>query len=467
MYTNEKTTFNPNLMAFALMLAAFVGLFGETALNMAFSNLMIEFSISAATVQWLTTAYLLVLGILVPVSALLIKWFATRKLFIISMFFSITGTVVASFATNFEMLLIGRIIQAIGTGLVLPLLINVLLVIYPVHKRGAVMGVMGLVIVSAPAIAPTISGLIVDSLGWNYIFYVSALLLVINFILGIKVIKDVSTITKPKIDILSVLLSTIGFGGIVYGFSTAGDASMTDNTVLISLAVGLLALILFVWRQTRLEQPMLRMGVFKYPMFTLSLLFMIIAMMIILAAAILLPLYLKGSLLVSSAIAGLILLPGGFLNAALSPVIGQLFDRVGPRPFIPIGFLLAAIGLFSLSHITENTAIALIILCHSIVFIGITFMFMPSQTYGLNQLPPKLYPDGSAVMSTLQQIAGAVGTTLAILLMSSGQNTFAAKNPGADSSVLLAMGVQHAFTWLAVIAAAGFIGSLFIKVPKK
>ncbi|EUJ39081.1 DHA2 family efflux MFS transporter permease subunit [Brochothrix campestris] len=466
MQSTEKQAFNPNVMAFALMLAAFVGLFSETALNMAFTNLMVEFSISAATVQWLATGYLLVLGILVPVSALLIQWFSTRKLFIISMIFSIVGTLVAALAVNFEMLLVGRIIQALGTGLVLPLLINVLLVIYPIHKRGAVMGVMGLVIVAAPAIAPTISGLIVDGLGWNFIFYISAVLLVVNFIFGVKVIKDVSTITKPKIDVLSIILSTIGFGAIVYGFSIAGDSSMSDPMVLLSLAIGVVALVIFVIRQNKIEHPMLKMTVFKYPMFNLSLLFIIIVMMLILSSAILLPMYLKGSLLVSSAMAGLILLPGGFLNAVLSPVVGRSFDKIGPKPFIPTGFLLAAIGLFLLSNLTTSTAFWMVILFHSMVFIGITLIIMPGQTYGLNQLPPQLYPDGSAVMSTLQQVAGAVGTTFGILLMTSGQKTFAAANASATVPQMMSAGVQHAFTWLAVLAVIGFVGSLFIKTKK-
>lgn len=340
----------PALMAFSLMLGAFVGLFSETALNMAFTNLMDEFSINASTVQWLTTGYLLVLGILVPISALLMQWFTTRQLFTASLLFSIIGTLIAALSPNFSSLLIARLVQALGTGLLLPLMTNIILIIFPAHKRGTVMGMMGLVIMCAPALGPTLSGLIVDHFGWEYIFWISLPLLLFTLGFGLTFIKNVANITKPKIDILSILLSTLGFGGIVFGFSNFADHSLSEIIVLLPLIVGFISLILFVLRQFKLETPMLNLRVFKYPMFTIGLIMLFLGMMIILSSAILLPLYLKGGLLLSATMAGTLLLPGSVINGAMAPVTGRVFDKYGPKLLLPLDFLSQPLLVFYLQE---------------------------------------------------------------------------------------------------------------------
>src|SRR5690606_13353524 len=281
----------PILVSF--LIAGFIGLFSETALNMALGDLMMQFNINSATVQWLTTGYLLTLGILVPVSGLLLQWFTTRKLFMAALGFSIGGTLLAALAPTFEVLMVARVIQAIGTGLLLPLMFNTILVIYPVHRRGAIMGLMGLVIVSAPAIGPTISGLLIENLNWHWIFWISLPFLVFALVFGIVFMQNVSEITKPKIDVVSIILSTIGFGGIVYGFSSAGEEGWGSAIVVSTLLVGVIALFLFVLRQLKMKQPMINMRVFKFPMFTLGLLSVFIAFMVILSTSILLPLYLQ------------------------------------------------------------------------------------------------------------------------------------------------------------------------------
>lgn len=453
----------PGLMAFSLMLGAFVGLFSETALNMAFTNLMDEFSIGASTVQWLTTGYLLVLGILVPISALLMQWFTTRRLFTASLLLSIVGTIIAALSPSFTSLLIARIVQAMGTGLLLPLMTNIILLIFPANKRGTVMGLMGLVIMCAPAIGPTLSGLIVDNLGWEFIFWISLPLLLFTFGFGLKFIKNVADITKPKIDILSMLLSTLGFGGIVFGFSSFAEHSLGEIIVLLPLIVGIISLILFVLRQFKLETPMLNLRVFKYPMFTLGVLMLFLGMMMILSSAILLPLYLKGSLLLSAAVAGLLLLPGGVLNGAMAPVTGRIFDKSGPKILLPLGFLVAGIASFLFTTLSTETSNITFILMHCTLFIGIAMVVMPAQTNGLNQLPVKYYPDGSAVMNTLQQIAGAIGTTLAITLMSSGQEKFAKITPSATQPEILSAGIEHAYLFITAIACIGLVISFFVK----
>lgn len=457
----------PILVSF--LIAGFIGLFSETALNMALGDLMMQFNINSATVQWLTTGYLLTLGILVPVSGLLLQWFTTRKLFMAALGFSIGGTLLAALAPTFEVLMVARVIQAIGTGLLLPLMFNTILVIYPVHRRGAIMGLMGLVIVSAPAIGPTISGLLIENLNWHWIFWISLPFLVFALVFGIVFMQNVSEITKPKIDVVSIILSTIGFGGIVYGFSSAGEEGWGSAIVVSTLLVGVAALFLFVLRQLKMAQPMINMRVFKFPMFTLGLLSVFIAFMVILSTSILLPLYLQTGLGLAALIAGLVLLPGGLLNALMSPVTGRLFDKYGPRGLVTPGFILMMIMLWQFTNVTTETSIYWIIVLHTFLFIGISMVMMPAQTNGLNQLPRNLYPDGTALMNTLQQVSGAIGTAVAITIMSTSQESFLkdAAEPADPSSIAasLTAGIQNAFTFGLILAAVGLVISFFIKSP--
>ncbi len=454
----------PKAMAFAFMFGAFIGLFSETALNMALTNIMADFSITSATAQWLTTGYLLTLGILVPVSSLLIQWFTTKQLLVASLAFSIAGTILAALAPAFPILLIGRLVQAVGTGILLPLMMNVMLLIFPIHKRGAVMGVMGLVITTAPAVGPALSGLIVDTLGWPFIFWISLLFYVALVVFGMKQVDNVSVITKPAIDILSIVFSTLGFGGVIYSFSTLAEKSIASPQVFIPLLVGIISLVLFVSRQLRMDKPMINLRVFTYPMFTLGALLLLIGMFLILSTAILLPMYLKTSLLLSAGMAGLVLLPGSAMNAMLSPVIGKLFDQFGAKKFLPLGFFLASVSCVLFAFIiSAETPVWQVVLAFLILFIGISMIIMPAQTNGLNQLPRELYGDGTAVMNTLQQMAGATGTALAITLLLSGQQALLAHAPDSSVAESLAAGTKHAFVFIAAFAIIGFVASLFVK----
>lgn len=459
-----KEVKNAKGMALVLMLGAFMGLFSETALNMALTNIMEVFTVSAATAQWLTTGYLLTLGILVPVSALLIRWFTTRQLIIAAFLLSIAGSVIAALAPSFAVLMLGRIVQALGTGIILPLMMNVILLIFPIYKRGMVMGLMGLVITTAPATGPTIAGLIVDALDWSYIFWLSTILYIIIISFGLKQIENVSTITKPKIDILSVILSTIGFGGLIYSLSSIAEKSITTPSVYLPLIVGVVSLVIFIVRQLKMEAPMINLKVFKYPMFTLGVIQIFIGMLLILSNAILLPLYLKGSLLFSAAIAGLILLPGSALNATLAPFVGKYFNKLGAKKLLPIGYTLTFIGsiLFILT-VTSDAPVWQIIVSNMVFFAGIPFIIMPAQTNGLNQLPRKLYSDGSAVMNTLQQIAGAAGTAVAITLMIQGQKAYMVDHPTVALGESLAAGTNYTFYFIAAIALIGLISTFFVK----
>lgn len=458
-----KTT--PILISF--LIAGFIGLFSETALNMALGDLIQVFSISSSTVQWLTTGYLLTLGILVPVSGLLLQWFSTRQIFIVSLTFSIIGTLIAALAPSFEVLMFSRVIQAIGTGLLLPLMFNSILLIFPVNKRGATMGLIGLVIMFAPAVGPSISGLILEKLTWHWIFWVCLPFLILALVSGIVYMQNVSTITKPKIDILSIILSSIGFGGIVYGFSSAGENGWGSTIVITMIIIGLAALILFSLRQLKMDNPMLDLRILKYPMFTLGLLAVFICFMVIMSTMILLPLYLQTGLALTAFTAGLVLLPGGVLNGLMSPITGRIFDKFGPRGLVIPGFAIMLIMLWFMSNVTIETPVSMVIVMHSILFIGVSMVLMPAQTNGLNQLPKNLYPDGTALMNTVQQMSGAIGTAVAITIMSASQkiymNNMTDLSDPSSIRASLTAGVQDSFIFTLIIAMVGLIISFFIK----
>ena len=464
---NIKTV--PIIVSF--LIAGFVGLFSETALNMALNSLITDFGINETTVQWLTTGYLLTLGILVPVSGLILQWFSTRQLFITSLIFSILGTFIAALAPTFAVLMIARVVQAIGTALLLPLMFNTILVLIPPQNRGKVMGLMGLVISFAPAVGPTISGLILKNLSWHWIFWISLPLLVVALVFGSFFMQNVTTPTKPKIDVLSILLSTIGFGGIVYGFSNAGEGGGWGSLeVIIGIVAGVLGLLLFTIRQLTMKQPIMELRAFKYPMFVIGLILIVIVMMVMLSSMILLPLYLQTVLALSTFTAGLLLLPGGIMNGFLSPIMGGLFDKFGPKWLVIPGFVLVLVSLFGFATIDLETSKGFIIGLLIVLMTGVSMIMMPAQTNGLNQLPPELYPHGTAIMNTLQQVAGAIGTAVAISLLASGSKAYLSNPEEAANPLnpLLAFteGVHRSFTFAIIVALIGLVLAFFIKRVK-
>jgi len=453
----------------SLLICGFIGMFSETALNIAISNLMDVFGISAATAQWLTTGFLLTLGILMPMTGLLLQWFTTRQLFIISLTSSIIGTLIAALALNFEMLMVARVLQAAGMGLLIPLMFNTILVVYPPEKRGAAMGFVGLVIMFAPATGPTVAGLLIEYFTWHYIFWLSLPFLIIGLLVGLKYLENVTELTKPRIDLLSVILSTIGFGGVVFGFSKAGEGEggWTSAVVIASILIGLAGLALFVLRQIFMREPMMNLRVFKYPMFIVGLLMVLSCMMIILSSMIILPMYLQNGMKLSAFAAGLMLLPGSALNGILSPKMGRLFDKYGPKWLVIIGLFIVASTLWFFSGITLASSIAFIVALHIGLMVGISMVWMPAQTNGLNQLPPELYPHGTAVMNTLQQVAGAIGTAVAISILTKGVESYlhASSAPNELTEVAKAMtfGSQNVFFFAMIVTIIGLAIAFFIR----
>ncbi|MDQ0882278.1 DHA2 family lincomycin resistance protein-like MFS transporter [Peribacillus sp. V2I11] len=449
----------------ALLVAGFAGLFSETALNIALGELSHIFGVDATTIQWLATGYFLTLGILVPVTGILMQKFTTRQMFMASLFFSIIGTVIAAVAPVFSVLLTARVIQAAGLAIILPLTQNVIFTIFPPNKRGGAMGVMGLVILAGPAFGPTLAGMILDTLSWPWIFWFTIPFLLFSLIFGYIYIPNVNETRQVSIDILSVVLSTIGFGGVVYGVSVGGDHGWTDMTVICTIIVGLIALILFAIRQTKMENPMLILKAFKYPLFVLGLAMNMITFLNMLSMLVVLPMYMQMALLVSAFATGLIMLPGSLLNCVFAPIIGKLFDKYGPRAVITPGTMLVVIGYGLYAMYGTDTAPWIMMVTHIVMMLGIGMVLASVQTNTLNALPKQFYPEGIAITQTSQQVSGAIGIAVMVSLFSANQNGYLT-DVANDLPAAAASGSSLVFKISLIFAIVNVVLSLFMKKPK-
>ena len=326
-----KSHSNPNLIMIGLLLGGFVGMFSETALNIALPQLEQQLQVNTGTIQWLVTGYLLMVGIMLPLSSLLTKHFTTRQLLIFALGDFIVGAIVSALAGSFAVLLVGRMIQGIATGLILPLIFIVLLAVYPPEKRGAAMGFVGLVIMFAPALGPTLAGIILGALSWHWIFWLFVPLLAIALIITLMFMQNVSEVTKPKVDVLSIILSSFGFGGLVIGASLAGDKGWGSPMVLIALAIGIVCLVFYCQRQLHLETPILNLRAFSFKKFSVGTILVMIDFGIIMSSMYLLPMYWQKGLVVPVAMTGVLMLPGGIVNAIVSATAGRLFDNYGAK----------------------------------------------------------------------------------------------------------------------------------------
>ena len=339
--TSASRVRHPKLAMVSMLLGAFVGMFSETSLNIALPKLSIAFNMSTATLQWLVTGYMLIIGIIMPLSSIISKWFSTRKIIIFALLVFILGSVLSAMAPGFALLLTGRMIQGIGTGLILPLMFAVAMQIFPPQKLGAVNGIMALVIMFAPAIGPTLTGLILGIANWRWIFWSFIPLLVIALIFAVMELENVGHISKPRVDVLSIIESIIGFSGIVAGASLSSRYGWASWQVIVSLVIGLVVLFLYVHRQLTLESPILNLKVLKNKEFTVGTILVMLDFAIILSAMYLMPQYIQNGVGIAVALTGVIMLPGGVINAVTSAIAGRLYDNIGARRPAILGFIIA------------------------------------------------------------------------------------------------------------------------------
>lgn len=451
------------LVMASMMIGAFVGMLSETSLNIALPQLMQAFQIPAASVQWLVTGYMLVIGIILPFSSLLTKWFSTRQLVIFGLVDFIVGAVIAALAPNFVILLLGRMIQGLGTGIVLPLMFTVAMLIFPPQKLGTAMGVCALVIMLAPAIGPTLTGIILGKLSWNWVFWLFVPFLVLALILALLYLPSVGQITKPHVDVISLLESILGFGCLVMGVSFAAEWGWSSPLVLALILGGVIILGFYGYRQIHLENPIINLRLFSKRDFTVGALCVMLDFAIILSAMYLLPQYLQRGLLLPVAFTGMIMLPGGIVNALVSALSGRLFDELGARKPVIAGFLIAIGGIVLLLLSQSHSTVGYIITAHAVLMIGCPLAMSPAQTHALNSLKGLESADGSTILNTLQQIIGAVATALATSFLSWGQAAY----QGTNHAARFVNGVHFGLYFTLALAVLGLVLGWLIKPQRR
>ncbi|KGA96400.1 MFS transporter [Alkalihalobacillus alcalophilus ATCC 27647 = CGMCC 1.3604] len=473
----QNDVIKPDYALIVVLLAgAFVAFLANTLLNIALPTIMEQFQISPSTVQWVTTGYMLVNGVLIPITAFLIQRFSTKKLFLAAMILFTAGTLVGGFAPSFAFLLAGRMIQASGAAIMMPLLMNVMLSRFPIEKRGQAMGVFGLVMIFAPAIGPTLSGYLIQHYDWPILFHIISPIAFLVLVVAAFKIKEKNDQMEIKIDVLSVILSTLGFGGILYGFSSAGDKGWSDLVVLLTLGVGFIALIIYIFRQFKLEKPMLDFRVYQYPMFSLSSAISITMNLALFSGMLLMPIYLQIIRGFTPLEAGVLMLPGAIVMGIMSPITGRLFDKFGAKVLTITGLSITLVSNYIFSNLTLEIPYSTLVMIFTLRMFGMSMVMMPVMTNGLNQLPSRLNPHGTAMNSTLNQVSAAIGSALLVTVMQTRSNFSAERmteeltsnNTSAEMVQQIAIlsqleGINFAFFVSTIILGFTLLLSFFIK----
>lgn len=452
----------------ALALGAFLMILNETVLTVALPSIMADYGVSASAGQWLTTGFLLTMAVVIPTTGYLLQRYTLRGLFVFALGSFLVGLILAVIAPSFTVLLLARVIQALGTAIMLPLLMNSTLTLVPPERRGMVMGLNSIVIAVGPAIGPTFSGVIVSALSWHWIFVFMVPLAVLVLSLGIVFIKVPSTVRKLPVDVFSVVLAAFAFGGLVYAMSSLGNAGENLSVPLISGVVGVAALAMFVARQIRLTRTgreLLNLQPFGNRTFRLSVVMIMIAMGTLLGTVVILPIFLQNGSGLSTMTIGMMLLPGGLVQVAVGPIFGRVFDRHGPRPVLIPGAIMLALGQWLFTTVDPGTGLGLIVVFHTVFCIGLAMLMTGLLSAALSDVPHKLYGHGSAIFNTGQQLGGAIGTTIFVTVMSA----VAAVESGRGSSLVdgLFDGAHSAFVIGGILASIAVICALFIRSPQR
>lgn len=410
-----------NKILVAMMFGMFIAILNQTLLNVALPVINNEFSISASTGQWLMTGFMLVNGILIPISAFLISKYSYRRLFLIAMTLFTIGSIICALSFNFPMMMTGRVIQAVGAGVLMPLGSNVFMTIFPPEKRGAAMGTLGIAFILAPAIGPTLSGWIVQNYHWNIMFYGMFAIGLVAIFISFFWFRIYQKTSNPKPDVQGIIFSTLGFGLLLYGFSEAGNDGWTSLTVSLSLIIGVIFTALFVIREVRMKNPMLDMSALKYSGFTLTTIINVIVTMSLFGGMILLPIYLQNLRGFTPLDSGLLLLPGSLIMGFMGPIAGKMLDSFGIKPLALIGLTIMTFATWELTQLNMDTPYTTILVIYIVRSFGMSFIMMPIMTAGMNSLPQRLIPHGNAISNTVRQLAGSIGTAILVTVMT--QNT--------------------------------------------
>ncbi|MBN6190324.1 multidrug efflux MFS transporter [Aneurinibacillus sp. BA2021] len=450
-----------------LLVAAFVAILNETTMGIAIPHLNTDLGIPPELGQWLTSAFMLTMAVVIPTTGFILQRFTTRQVFIAAMTAFSLGTLVALVAPGFSVLLVGRVIQAAGTGIMMPLLMTTIMNVVPPQSRGRMMGRVGLVISLAPAIGPTLAGAVLDAFNWRALFAIVLPIALVSLGMGVKWMTNLGETRKAPLDVLSIPLAALGFGGIVFGLSQFGGEGGSGGTAgVIALSVGAVSLALFVWRQLvlqRVDDALLDLRVFRVGNFSLAVIIMTILALSMFGTLTLLPQYLQNVAGLTALESGLILLPGSVLMGLLGPVMGRVYDAKGTRPLLIPGTVLVSAALFFYSTVGEHTVWWLLIIVQAAMSVGLAMSFTPLFSSSLGSLHRSLYSHGSAVLNTLQQVGGAAG--VALLTVTYSAILHAGEDEGLSRAVAGAPGARMAFLIAAIISLAAVALSPFVRKP--
>lgn len=449
-----------------VVLGAFVSLLNQTVMSPALPKLMADFGLEQSVAQWVTSIYMLVNGIMVPISGYLMDKFSTRKLFTASLGAFVAGSALCAVAPGFGILLVGRVLQAAGAGVMLPLVATVPLLVFPVEKRGTAMGMAGIVMAAGPAIGPVVGGAVIDSMGWRAMLWGIAALAAVILVAGVFLLENVGELKSPTLDVPSVILTIVAFGLLLYGFSSASDMGWTNPVIVACILVGAVALVLFVRRQLRLEQPLLNLSTLKVRRFAVAAIVVTLINAAVAGTNVFLPIFLQNVLGVSAFTTGMVMLPAAIVGIVLSPVTGVLFDRRGPRGLAISGMVVLAGALLALGGIGMGTSVIVVGVLCALQATGQALANMPVNTWGVNGLSDDLISHGNAVANTGRQVFGAVATALTVTVMSSTQASSMAA--GATAVEACAAGVASAYFACAIVAVIGLVICLvFVRDTKR
>lgn len=463
----EQTTEKPDYRLIIILISgAFIAFLSNTFLNVALPSIKNDFNISTGSVQWVSTSYMLVAGVIIPMTAYFMNRFSAKKIFLSAMGLFLIGTTIAGFSFTFPMLIVGRMIQATGASILMPLLMNTMIRSFPPEKRGTAMGLFSLVMFFAPAIGPTLSGVIIQKHDWHVLFLMMIPLLIIILVSGYVLLPDVTIQKKAVMDIPSVIMSTIGFGALLYGLVSAGNNKLLAIETFVPILIGVIVIYFYVIRQMKLEVPMLNFRVYKYRMYLLGTLISMATNMGLFAGMILIPIFLQDIQNRTPLETGLLMLPGALILGFLSPVSGKLFDMYGPKVMAITGLTLATVTTAFLGRLTIDTSFSYILTIYVIRAFGMTLVNTPVMTNGMNDLPRELTPDGSSLNSMQNQVSGAVGIALLISVMQGYVNfklrTIEYVTPEIENEIMI-QGINLAFNVGAVFMGLGLITAFFLK----
>lgn len=449
------------VMLVIMIFGTFVTVLNQTVVTPAQPSIMAEMGIDASTVQWLTTGFTLVNAIMIPVTAYLTDKHSTKMLYLVSMGIFAVGSLMAGIAPDFAVLLIGRLLQAAGAGILMPMVMTVLMLTFPVERRGSAMGIFGIVIAFAPAIGPSVSGLVIDSFGWRVLFYAIAILIAAVVLISVFVLKKTEPLNPAaQLDKISVIMSTVGFGALLYGFSTIGSVGINVADAAITL-VGIVVLVLFFRRQLKMEQPMLNVRVLSNRRFLIGTVIGMIVQASLLAAGVLMPIYLQSYMGYSATVSGLVIMPGAILMGVLNPFAGRLFDKYGPRVLSIIGLAILTISTVGFATLASTTDVVWLTILYTIRMASLSLVNMPITTWAMNALDNKLLNHGTSVNNTLRQVSGSLGTALLVSIDTFVTGTASGTMDPVQAGIL---GVNAAFVAAVVLSAVALVLTIvFVK----